>query len=1121
MKYKFYTLVLTAFFSCSQSIAQSGQYGLLWEITGNGLNVPSYLYGTVHLRDPRVFNLGDSVYYAIHSSPLFALEIDMDSVQIYLCRQLSLADNDSSKTDNLIDKTVKDKEKTERYFKKGDRSGSVKKPASFLDMYLYRVAKEENKEIYGLEPYRNQLDNMDKRGDWSKEEEFFLMLQLNRLIENYEKGDLEGIEQMFAGAAMDSFRIKKRNEDMLRSIISLSQQDGLFAAVGAAHLYGQEGLVALLQAKGYQLRRMQPGKILPPLELDEVPDYTEWETFTDAGNRFTIQMPGSPCNSVTQEGIDMNIYLDPYTQQAFGAGSGMTDISVDEKTMYKHVMNHLLLKGIDTKNIKLKKFKTKDNQGVSFILPLEGYSIEYRWYFHRGYIHFMFHGKPDDITDITSGELFFNSVQFKELELIEGKMQDTVGAFEITFPGQPISQTIDLSEPDQPKKFLYQWMFADPIQKTQYLCQYFDIGLQELYDNEWQTLESIASSLTSEYDQTSIQQDTLRLNGYPVQTMCFKAGNNSFLGHKLIIRGNRLYLLLISSLQEVDKEDSFFKSFSLLPFTTQEFETSTLNDGHFSLLAPGPAFVEIDSSYFHNTWEGNQWKYFRFYDRQNSSVISVKQAELSPYFEYVWSDSLVNEFNDFFSTDGDSLREYQDSLAGFASHGFLSTSGAGNSIAVEFFLSGNTLYAIHIMMPGELDTTAYADGVIKSFKLLQPPKAVADKAKSALLLEDLRSEDPLTRKKAVSAIPHVDFLPEEFPTIESYLLMDWPDDTLFYGTRYKLIEKYAEIRQKQAIPLLIKSAEKIDSGDAFISPLIAGLLILDTLESNAIADSLLKINSLNRFISGFDVLNSYFDSSSLFRQHLPKLISYYDHPSLNDAFENLLIQHLDDTLTDIKPFLMQISDSLMENFETNVDSFLKYPHEEDYDLISKINGRLNLLNSAGKFESIKPFFEKLMDREINYLSNTCMLILLENQAEYEEKVLINLLMDTFNAPQLVFEAVNKGIFHRIPSKLYNEKQIAEFDLISIAYEDYWNPTLSYREKRELSEREATKNYYVFEIASEGDENTYLGISGPYPLTKTNGYYNNDTTFSYTALTDDNYETILRELFERLGEDTSE
>jgi uncharacterized protein YbaP (TraB family) len=54
---------------------------LLWEITGNGLSKPSYLFGTMHISDKLVFHLGDSFYNAIKGADVVALETNPDTWQ--------------------------------------------------------------------------------------------------------------------------------------------------------------------------------------------------------------------------------------------------------------------------------------------------------------------------------------------------------------------------------------------------------------------------------------------------------------------------------------------------------------------------------------------------------------------------------------------------------------------------------------------------------------------------------------------------------------------------------------------------------------------------------------------------------------------------------------------------------------------------------------------------------------------------------------------------------------------------------------------------------------------------------------------------------------------------------
>ena len=48
--------------------------GLLWEITGNGLSRPSYLFGTMHVSNKLAFHLADSFFTAIKSVDVVALE---------------------------------------------------------------------------------------------------------------------------------------------------------------------------------------------------------------------------------------------------------------------------------------------------------------------------------------------------------------------------------------------------------------------------------------------------------------------------------------------------------------------------------------------------------------------------------------------------------------------------------------------------------------------------------------------------------------------------------------------------------------------------------------------------------------------------------------------------------------------------------------------------------------------------------------------------------------------------------------------------------------------------------------------------------------------------------------
>ena len=55
-------------------------YALLWEIKSPTSEKKSYLFGTAHLKDPRVFDFSDAMIPAIVQSEAFALEVHPDSV---------------------------------------------------------------------------------------------------------------------------------------------------------------------------------------------------------------------------------------------------------------------------------------------------------------------------------------------------------------------------------------------------------------------------------------------------------------------------------------------------------------------------------------------------------------------------------------------------------------------------------------------------------------------------------------------------------------------------------------------------------------------------------------------------------------------------------------------------------------------------------------------------------------------------------------------------------------------------------------------------------------------------------------------------------------------------------
>ncbi|MEJ7675897.1 MAG: TraB/GumN family protein [Chitinophagaceae bacterium] len=145
---------------------------LLWEITGNGLKNPSYLFGTMHVSNKMVFHLPDSFYYAIKNVETVALELNPDVWQGQMVKLDQLRINyknftQSPTTDYLNEKSFQ-LEKYEDELKialsseptvvnsllyRSYKSKEDFEEDTFLDLYIFQTGKKLGKRSVGVENY--------------------------------------------------------------------------------------------------------------------------------------------------------------------------------------------------------------------------------------------------------------------------------------------------------------------------------------------------------------------------------------------------------------------------------------------------------------------------------------------------------------------------------------------------------------------------------------------------------------------------------------------------------------------------------------------------------------------------------------------------------------------------------------------------------------------------------------------------------------------------------------------------------------------------------------------------------------------------------------------------------
>ena len=144
------------------------------------------------------------------------------------------------------------------------------KTTSGVEEQLMLLAKKNKKEIKGLEtmafqasvfdsiPYEEQAKELLKTIDSIASYRHFF----DTMVTVYKSQQLDEIEKMFSKSEFgmadnQDILLNKRNENWVKQLKTIMKNETVFIAVGAGHLVGEKGLIALLRKEGYVLRPIE------------------------------------------------------------------------------------------------------------------------------------------------------------------------------------------------------------------------------------------------------------------------------------------------------------------------------------------------------------------------------------------------------------------------------------------------------------------------------------------------------------------------------------------------------------------------------------------------------------------------------------------------------------------------------------------------------------------------------------------------------------------------------------------------------------------------------------------------------------------------------------------------
>ena len=267
--------------------SQELEKSLLWRISSNELQEPSYLYGTIHaICDAK---LDENTLKALDETKQLFLELDMDdkSMQMQMLKHIKMNDGTKLSTlltaeefkivDDFLKKNMNMSAKTFdtlKHFIGRKRHLPKRLDCDFqsVESELMKVTKEQGEEVFGLEkmedqmkvfdaiPYKTQAEELLKtaKGDLSNEKDEF-----KKMLVIYEEKDIEGMLRMMDDSdnkitsENQDVLLNNRNKNWIPIMIKTMKNKATFFGVGAGHLAGEEGVIKLLRKQGFKVEAVK------------------------------------------------------------------------------------------------------------------------------------------------------------------------------------------------------------------------------------------------------------------------------------------------------------------------------------------------------------------------------------------------------------------------------------------------------------------------------------------------------------------------------------------------------------------------------------------------------------------------------------------------------------------------------------------------------------------------------------------------------------------------------------------------------------------------------------------------------------------------------------------------
>lgn len=258
---------------------------MLWKIEGNGIEKPSYLFGTIHMLCAPDFEIKEKVSNAFNSTSNLVLEVNItDPNEIKAMQKMMqsettlssrLNENERKEANDILTSQIGITLKQAEHVSPSGLlsvaiAGAMKCPPTELKFYeneFVARALEQLKTVSGLETMDSQSNVIDQ--SYSLAEilgQIKMKADYGKILDNMARFHKEEnlpelyktlIDRRFMSVTAENLMLTQRNKAWVKKIPAIVKKESTFFAVGAGHLYGKTGVIELLKQQGYKVTPVQ------------------------------------------------------------------------------------------------------------------------------------------------------------------------------------------------------------------------------------------------------------------------------------------------------------------------------------------------------------------------------------------------------------------------------------------------------------------------------------------------------------------------------------------------------------------------------------------------------------------------------------------------------------------------------------------------------------------------------------------------------------------------------------------------------------------------------------------------------------------------------------------------